>query len=306
MAPNSSPSLYPHPCFSLPVGGMYFPSPSYGLAMWLVFINEWKWSHARGLPEMRTYYKGHSNQVIMESESVSRSVASSSLQPHRLQTARLLCPWNSPGKNTGEGCYSLLQGIFPTQGSNPGFPHCRRILYCLSHRGISSHYGVGCNSQITHWVRRKKNPALDSRIYSALHTCGWHILGSNKLQIKNSVKKKKKQTKIQNVPKSKIWICRSLATVYGAFDWLYYVCLIAQSCPTLCNPTDCIACQAPLSMGFSKEEHWSRLPFPCSRNLPDPGIKPVSPMFPALQGDSLLLSQQSWVVLGIIINLDII
>ena len=40
--------------------------------------------------------------------------------------ARLLCPWDSPGKDTGVGCHTLLQGIFPTQGSNPGFPHCRR------------------------------------------------------------------------------------------------------------------------------------------------------------------------------------
>ena len=45
---------------------------------------------------------------------------------------RLLCPWNSPGKNTGVGCHSLLQGILLTQGSNPGFLHCRQILYCLS------------------------------------------------------------------------------------------------------------------------------------------------------------------------------
>ena len=41
---------------------------------------------------------------------------------------------DSPGKNTGVGCYTLLQGIFPTQGSNPGLPHCRRILYHLSHQ----------------------------------------------------------------------------------------------------------------------------------------------------------------------------
>ena len=44
-------------------------------------------------------------------------------------------PWNSPGQNTGVGSLSLLQGIFPTQGSNPGLPHCRQILYQLSHRG---------------------------------------------------------------------------------------------------------------------------------------------------------------------------
>ena len=43
-------------------------------------------------------------------------------------------PWNSPGQNTGVGSLSLLQGIFPTQGSNPGLPHCRWILYQLSHQ----------------------------------------------------------------------------------------------------------------------------------------------------------------------------
>ena len=43
--------------------------------------------------------------------------------------------WNSPGQNTGVGDLSLLRGIFPTQGSNPGLPHCRQILYQLSHKG---------------------------------------------------------------------------------------------------------------------------------------------------------------------------
>ena len=44
-------------------------------------------------------------------------------------------PWNSLSQNTRVGSHSLLQGIFPTQGSNPGLPHCRRILYPLSHQG---------------------------------------------------------------------------------------------------------------------------------------------------------------------------
>ena len=42
---------------------------------------------------------------------------------------------NSPGKNTGVGCHALLQGFFPTQGSNPGLPHCRQILYYLNNQG---------------------------------------------------------------------------------------------------------------------------------------------------------------------------
>ena len=68
-------------------------------------------------------------------ESESCSVVSDSLRPHELYS-----PWNSPGQNTGVGSLSLLQGIFPTQGSNPGFPHCRRILYQLSHKGSPDFY----------------------------------------------------------------------------------------------------------------------------------------------------------------------
>ena len=56
-------------------------------------------------------------------ESESGSVVSDSLWPYGLHS-----PWNSPGQNTGVGSLSLLQGIFPTQGSNLGLPHCRRIL----------------------------------------------------------------------------------------------------------------------------------------------------------------------------------
>ena len=62
--------------------------------------------------------------------SESHSVVSDFLRPHGLYS-----PWNSPGQNTGMGSLSLLQGIFPTQGLNPGLPHCRQILYQLSHRG---------------------------------------------------------------------------------------------------------------------------------------------------------------------------
>ena len=45
----------------------------------------------------------------------------------------LSSPWNFPGKSTGVGCHVRLQGIFPTQGSNQGLPHCRQTLYHLSH-----------------------------------------------------------------------------------------------------------------------------------------------------------------------------
>ena len=52
--------------------------------------------------------------------------------------------------------------------------------------------------------------------------------------------------------------------------------LVDQSCPTLCDPVDYISLQAPLSMGFSKQEYWSGFPFTFPRDLPDPRIKPGS------------------------------
>ena len=68
------------------------------------------------------------SNIIRDSES--RSVMSDSLRPHGL-----FSPWNSPGQNTGLGSLSLLQGIFPTQGLNPGLLYCRWILYQQNHKG---------------------------------------------------------------------------------------------------------------------------------------------------------------------------
>ena len=52
-----------------------------------------------------------------------------------LRSNGLYGPWNSLGQNTGVGSWSPFQGIFPTQGWNPVLPHCRQILYQLSHKG---------------------------------------------------------------------------------------------------------------------------------------------------------------------------
>ena len=73
---------------------------------------------------------------------------------------------------------------------------------------------------------------------------------------------------------------------YSLFLWQcliyskYYcemLCLVSQSCPTLCNPMDCVACQAPLSMEFSRQEHWTGFPCLPSGNFPNQGIKSRSP-----------------------------
>ena len=68
---------------------------------------------------------------------------SDSLRPHELYS-----PWKSPGQNTGVGSPSLLQGIFPTQGSNPSLLYCRQILYQLSHKGSPSWIKVDSKSTI--------------------------------------------------------------------------------------------------------------------------------------------------------------
>ena len=60
---------------------------------------------------------------------LSHSVMSNSFRPYGLWSARFLSPWDSPGKNTRVSCHSLLQGVFPTQGSNPCLLRCRQILY---------------------------------------------------------------------------------------------------------------------------------------------------------------------------------
>ena len=75
-----------------------------------------------------------SNIVNWLYESESRSVVSDSLPSHRLYSTG-----NSPGNNTGVGSRSLLQGICPTQGLNPGLPRYRRILYQLNHQFSSVH-----------------------------------------------------------------------------------------------------------------------------------------------------------------------
>ena len=116
---------------------------------------------------------------------------SSFLRPHGLYS-----PWNSPGQNTGVGSLSFLQGIFPTQGSNPCLLHCRQILYQLSHKrspcvcsvaqSFPTLYGpMGCNppgssvhgifqARILEWVAlvfqgifpiQRSNPRLLSVLY---------------------------------------------------------------------------------------------------------------------------------------------
>ena len=113
--------------------------------------NSWLWWVGKGTRRSRK--KGLSNeimwfqllaqrvkrgQIIQPLCSAKELVAYSMKKWKLLSHLRLLAtpysPWNSPGWNTGVGSHSLFQGIFPTQGSNPGLPQCRQILYQLSHQ----------------------------------------------------------------------------------------------------------------------------------------------------------------------------
>ena len=131
--------------------------------------------------------------------SVSRSVMSNSFPPHGVQTTRLLCSWDSPGKNIGVGCHAFLQGIFPNQESNQGLLPCRQILHHLRQLAKSS--------------RRDNNKD------SELNACVCSVMSNS-------------------------------ATPWTA------------------------ARQAPLSMGFSRQEYWSGLPCLPPGDLPNPGVKP--------------------------------
>ena len=77
---------------------------------------------------------------------------SDSVRPHRWQPTRLRHPWDSPGKNTGVGCHFLLQEIFPTQGLNPGLPHCRQMLYRLSHQEVPLHTRIMLNVTVSDFI----------------------------------------------------------------------------------------------------------------------------------------------------------
>ena len=69
---------------------------------------------------------------------------------------------NSPAKNTGVGCHAILQGIFPSQGSNPGLPHCRLILYHLSHQG---------SPRILEWVAYTFSGGTSPSWYRTMVSC---------------------------------------------------------------------------------------------------------------------------------------
>ena len=83
---------------------------------------------------------------------------------------------DSPGKNTGVGCHALLQGIFPTQGSNPGLPQCRQILYHLSHQGSPDKGPTTCLREFS----------VDKMVW--FHVSSSHGLGAAREQVASKLR----------------------------------------------------------------------------------------------------------------------
>ena len=96
----------------------------WGENQWVCNERTWLWDLAQPFTSLVT---------LKLKVKVSCTVVSNSLWFHGLQPVLLPRPWNSPSKSAGVGCCFLLQRISPTWGSNPGLPHCRKILYQLSH-----------------------------------------------------------------------------------------------------------------------------------------------------------------------------
>ena len=143
--------------------------------------------------------------------------------------------WNFPGQNTGVGSRSLLQGIFPTQGSNPGLLHCKQILYQLSHREalwglrLSLIFPVFIWSS-SHWLV----PPHTVRGGSSLKYCLWKSPTLRRL----GPQQWESWPADRWIPEGPLlfcsWVLRSASSIYSSC-----CCSITKSCPTLCDPMDC-------------------------------------------------------------------
>ena len=213
-----------------------------------------------------------------KSESESHTVVSNPLQPHGLYS-----PWNSPGRNTGVGSLSLLQGLFLTQGLNPGLPHCGQILYQLSHKGSPKNTGVGSLSflqgifltqesnqgllhcrRILYQLSYQRSPTQDHVSIT------WWKCSDQRLTGTNSV------FPTEAMARNSLTQCLWLD---GAC-----MCVCILLCLTLWDPMDCSPAGSSVHRILqARILEWAVMP--SSRDLPNPGIEPP-PAAPALQVDS--------------------
>ena len=228
---------------------------------------------------------------------LSCSVVFNSLQPHGLQPARLLYPWNYISKNTGESCHALLQGIFPTQGSNPGLPYCRWILYRLSHQGSLcfpvplffrlGSYGYMWIVAITLLASYLPPTSYDliipppySKPLEAPFILGYNAEVPSQHSIQGPSQSESAHTSVSSIPPPP---CTLHSSHMGPFILSYKFAFVHITLLSLnlfflpfvllllllsrfsrvrfCVTPQTAAHQAPLSLGFFRQEHWSGLPF---------------------------------------------
>ena len=160
---------------------------------------------------------------------------SNSLQPYGLWPTRLLCPWDSPGKNTGVGRHVLLQGTFPTQGLSP-------CLLCLLHWQVGS----------SPLVPPGKPYNMSAAAAAAKSLQSWLILC-------NPIDGSPPGSPVSGILQAKIleWVAISFSNA-----WKWKVKVKSLSCVWLFMTPWTTAYQAPPSMGFSRQEYWSGVPLP--------------------------------------------
>ena len=162
----------------------------------------------------RTLYQRHAHHLLKYTQDalqtrpyirprvcvlVTRSCAT--LRSYGLQPARLLCPWDSSGKNTVVGCHSLLQGIFLTQGLNPDLLHCRQILYRATREAQATYQVL---------IDFKRFSSVQSLSRVRLFATPWIAARQASLSITNSLSLLKLMSIESVMPSSHLILCRPL------------------------------------------------------------------------------------------------
>ena len=264
-----------------------------------------------------------------------------------LSHARLIV--DSPGQNTGVGSLFLLQGIFPTQGSNPGLPHCRWFLYQLSYKGsprilewVACPFSSGSSlkgalqngSPVNTKTRQKNLHRIAGQTLKLAHSQSFPFPWKRELNLGSVTYFLPLPLWFRNAflqtyvfflfpPESQSSIscnlgllfseepcavclaqCRyQMAASYVGPSPNSHLCGQVRALKFTDNTVCCVlshvglfvtpwtvARQVPLSIGFSRQEYWSGLPFLTPGALANPGIEPSSLVSAALQVDSLPLS----------------
>ena len=211
---------------------------------------------------------------------------SDSVRPHRQQPTRLPRPWDSPGKNTGVGCHVLLQ-CMRVKSESEVAQSCLTLHNPMDYSLPGSSVNGIFQARVLEWgaiafsenmVQLTLTPEMFECSAKGGIGCKSHGPGEDNLDGYNPAcrinpnRNKERQETERTQYGMRLWIQPSL-TQFS----------LVQFFATLWT----IVCQAPLSMGFSRQEYWSGLPCPLPGDLPDPRIKPASPASLALQVDSL-------------------